>query len=819
MLKDDSKNLDVHYYSEQLQRKMKLIANSKAAVIEAPSGYGKTTVIRDYIKQITSEGDDVFWFAAIDEEAASVLYRRLCSEIEKIDDSVGKRLIEIDFPNAFTIGEVCSVLRTIRCKRKTLLVVDDFQYLKAILPPSFIYTLLDNIPEDLRIVVVTQMLSQEFQGTVLRLGIPYITASDLKWNAEDIRNYFILAGYELSNASVYEAEKLTDGWVIAVHLQLCSYYQTGAFSDEAVMLLMEHLIWDKMTASQRDFFMRASAFEACTIKRLCGVLNCDSLPDYAMNSISIPFIRYIPEQKLCVPHNILRKMVCQKRREQGEEFNKECLLRAGDVCRDEGEFAEAVFFYSQINDYEQILSLNLSNLICAEIGDRTFNDIASEIALNCSLETKAKYPHSMLCVAWAVRFLENEPEFHSLMEELDRILPESGLLRAEWLLLCVYLHYPRLEEMLDAVTKASELFGEDCSSVILPEVPWAFYEYIQLTAFHIEPGQADKEADIMEKFINIYSKLTNGHGAGADVLYRAELYFFRCETGQAEIFAHKAVFLAENKKQKGIQVGATRLLAVVALLKSDLDGWQSVVSNVESAVLGSVQNTTMFRRMLDIVYASLLVQLREYESIADWLKNTEFLTLNLPAAILIKAIEMHGYYLMGTGEYAQLVGFLESVESEKYTPFPAHFHLLTTAVGYSSLENIPQTFSCMELAAEKAIPDDMLHCFVGFSRLLDGLSDELIEKDYPDYLERFNEYKKRYFTGWFTLFNAISQNELPGILTGREREIAELAAEGLRNIEIAEKLFLSEHTIRAHLRSIYQKLDIDRRAKLVKILK
>jgi len=48
---------------------------------------------------------------------------------------------------------------------------------------------------------------------------------------------------------------------------------------------------------------------------------------------------------------------------------------------------------------------------------------------------------------------------------------------------------------------------------------------------------------------------------------------------------------------------------------------------------------------------------------------------------------------------------------------------------------------------------------------------------------------------------------------------AELAAEGLRNNEIAEQLFVSENTVRAHLRSIYQKLDIDRRAKLAKKLR
>jgi LuxR family maltose regulon positive regulatory protein len=69
------------------------------------------------------------------------------------------------------------------------------------------------------------------------------------------------------------------------------------------------------------------------------------------------------------------------------------------------------------------------------------------------------------------------------------------------------------------------------------------------------------------------------------------------------------------------------------------------------------------------------------------------------------------------------------------------------------------------------------------------------------------------------LYNANVADELPSGLTGREREIAVLAADGLRNNEIAEKLFVSENTVRAHLRSIYQKLDIDRRAKLAGKLK
>jgi len=52
------------------------------------------------------------------------------------------------------------------------------------------------------------------------------------------------------------------------------------------------------------------------------------------------------------------------------------------------------------------------------------------------------------------------------------------------------------------------------------------------------------------------------------------------------------------------------------------------------------------------------------------------------------------------------------------------------------------------------------------------------------------------------------------VLTPREREVFYLASEGLRNAEIASTLFLSEKTIKTHLRNIYNKLDLTSKADL-----
>jgi len=58
--------------------------------------------------------------------------------------------------------------------------------------------------------------------------------------------------------------------------------------------------------------------------------------------------------------------------------------------------------------------------------------------------------------------------------------------------------------------------------------------------------------------------------------------------------------------------------------------------------------------------------------------------------------------------------------------------------------------------------------------------------------------------------------ELARILTPREVELVRLIAKGLRNREIAEKLFISEGTVKIHLHNIYEKLKVDGRLALLR---
>jgi len=55
------------------------------------------------------------------------------------------------------------------------------------------------------------------------------------------------------------------------------------------------------------------------------------------------------------------------------------------------------------------------------------------------------------------------------------------------------------------------------------------------------------------------------------------------------------------------------------------------------------------------------------------------------------------------------------------------------------------------------------------------------------------------------------------VLTPREREILQLLADGMSNADVAQKLFISQETVKSHVRHILAKLEADTRTQAVAI--
>ncbi len=822
---------ELRFFSERLRRKLGQLQAFSSAVVEAPSGCGKTTAVREYLKSFVPRDVEVHWFTAVD-EAPEAGFGRFCREIGTIDPRAGERLLRAGFPNAFTLGEACEALRSLTCARETRLVVDNFQSLCPGLPAAFLGALLEHGGAGLQVVVITQPLGLEMRAAVAGRAFFHLTAGDLRLDAEDIRRYYALAGVALPAFEAQTLLGLTDGWVMAVHLQLRAFRETGAFSHTAVQTLLEKVIWERLSRDQQNLLLRISPFETVTGRQMCVLLGHDELPEYALAALANPFIRHDPATRRYEPHAVLLELIRQKRAERGPAFERECLLGAGDCCRDRGETAEALGFYARIQAYERILALDLSPLLFAEIDNRPFAALALEIFERCPARIRQEHPLSMLRLAWALKAAGREAAFAAILEEsapaedgarrdgaAQGEARRDDLLRAEWLLLSAYRHYPRPAKMLPLAQKAGRLFAGACSQVILPQAPWAFGNYFQLSEFHLRAGAADREADALEAFLVPYSRLTNGHGAGAGALMRAEIAYCRGDMAGAEIFAHKAAFLAENARQHVIRLGALKMLADIALVRADTPAWQRALDGLERAAAG--RNDFALRPVLDTIRGAMLSELHKPERIADWLRQGDVASRPLLPPVRDNALYVHVMYLLHRGELARFLGTQKALPAGiiQKSAFSAFLFALLMAIGHMFAGDRARAGEFLERAAAKALPDGFILAFAASAWLLRGLVEELIAKDHPQLLDRLNDLKARFGSGWETLRAALSRDEPPVNLTGREREIALLAAEGLRNHEIAAGLEVTESTVRTHLRAIFQKLDIDRRAKLTERLK
>jgi DNA-binding NarL/FixJ family response regulator len=57
------------------------------------------------------------------------------------------------------------------------------------------------------------------------------------------------------------------------------------------------------------------------------------------------------------------------------------------------------------------------------------------------------------------------------------------------------------------------------------------------------------------------------------------------------------------------------------------------------------------------------------------------------------------------------------------------------------------------------------------------------------------------------------------ILSSRQKELLGLIGEGLSNAQITERLFLSESTIKQHLRAAYKVLGVNNRTEAVRLIR
>lgn len=812
-----------HYYSDRLVTKLDRLRTVPTTIVEAPSGYGKTTALRDYMRRAPVPEKRIFWLT-VTEEPLSSSYRRFAHMVEQIDPIAGQRLRKFVQPNTISLGEICDAIKAITCAQETYFVIDNAHLFYQSLPLCFLNALIEHGGDGLRLVLIAQMLAVSEQCEIACRSCLHITAEDLRLTAQDIRLYFAASGATISLEIAKRIFHYTNGWIIAVRLQFESYLDKSEIMDtDDILSLLERLLWDGLNDQQQQFFLRISLFETVTRNQICLLLGVDDLPDYAQDALRNPLVKYYAASERYELHSLLLKLLARERRALGSAFERACHLAAGDLCRAENRNLEAMQYYQLAAAPLQMLSLDLSALTYERINGVPFVEIAENLLALLPAKVRQANLLKMLQLAWIFLSFAKYNTFDGLMLELDRMLSENAQqnrrLRGEWFLLSCWRAFPDLVKMTALLQESKACFQGASSQVIVGDMPWSFGTYYPLACFLTTPGQADATADRLEAFSELHAELTAGNGRGAAALYRAELAYNRGQPHEAEILAYQATYLARQHRQGILELGATGQLAEVSTHKADPASWHHAIDSMENIAFFPTQDPDDAQITLDIIRGTLLNELQHTENVAEWLKEGDFQRVQQHVLAPVGALFVHLNYLMLTGQYQRLVGTFMALDSALANdmPFSYMLFLLSAAIGNTLLGNEAEARKQILHAMDLGLPDGLVFAFASYSQALPVI-DDLLVAHYPHLAAAYQETKSRFLLGLETLQHAHQSKYNQLELSDREREVAELAAQGLHNAEIAKQLFLSENTVRAHLRNVFRKLDIDRRSRLAERL-
>jgi DNA-binding NarL/FixJ family response regulator len=135
---------------------------------------------------------------------------------------------------------------------------------------------------------------------------------------------------------------------------------------------------------------------------------------------------------------------------------------------------------------------------------------------------------------------------------------------------------------------------------------------------------------------------------------------------------------------------------------------------------------------------------------------------------------------------------------------------LTCAAIYHNCGKDEEAIHHIDRAIELALQDKLYGTLAEYCRALDTLMERRLSAINMDAWEEVQKLYKVYNKGWSKLSGVVRGKNILTTLTAKEREVAKLAAFGMSNKEIADKLGISIPIVKQAIRIVSEKSGLPR---------
>ncbi len=819
-------NLNTVYISERLQERLRQISYSPLTTVVAPMGYGKTTAINWFLGDrskgekiniirisVYSDNVAIFWKSV--QDAFAYAGYEFFSDYPYPTDPAGGSLLA---------DTICHELRS---DNPCFVFVDDFHLMTDHKVSEFICILVDRLPENVHMIIASR---DRFlpTGEMLRLGrkVCRIEASDLRLNHTEISIYAHKCGTEISDEQVDKLLYSSEGWFSVIYLNLLTLSERGHLpeTNSDIYTMFSAAMIDPLLDEQREFLAVMGLADEFTAQ-MAGFVTGYPVVEEMIKAMTEKnaFVTKLPDGEHYRFHHMMKECAERTFKKLPQDRQVFYRNRYGDWYRDHEQYLHAIGAYRQSANFDGLLEVVRDD---AGILLSTQNpDEVLELLDRCPKETLERHPLAILVL---MRCMFNWHRIPKMMElkalllgsiennsEMDET--ERGNLLGECDVITSFLMYNDISAMSNLHRSASQRMSRPAIS-LSNKGGWTFSSPSVFMMYYRIPGELDKYLAEMDECMPHYYKITEGHGMGAEKIMRSEACLMQGGFEDAQIQLEAAYNMAESANQENM-VLCSDLAARRLSLFTDIDFRCSLEQRYKELLKHrNIAQINVWNAICAYYYALT----GEEDRIPEVFKGHTLSSVNIlaPGKPMIDMIENQVYLLQGA--YARVIAGSEAIlgmcQAMHYALVAIHVNI-QIAAAYEMMGKRDDAKKSVLKALSDAMPDTLALPFAENYRYIRDLLEAVITDENREFVRKIQSLGKLFEKRNKFHVKELARPSALVILTDREYEIASLMNERMSGREIAERLFLSEGSVKQYINQIYSKLQIqgDRSSKRQKL--
>ena len=802
-------NLNAIYISERLQEALRPISRCALTTVVAPMGYGKTTAVNWYLEErartetlrvirisVYSDNLAIFWKSVQDafcRAGFDFLRDYVCPA-----DAAGGGLLVDDLCHELAGETPCCIF------------VDDFHLLTDMRASVFLCILANRLPGNVHLIVASR---DRFlpAAELVRLGgkVYQIGTEQLRLNYTELAIYAHRCGTELSDAQVEALLYSSEGWFSAVYLNLRTLSERGVLPDldSDIYTMFTAAMIDPLPEEQREFLAVMGLADEFTVEMARFVTENDGAEGIlSVLTAQNAFVKRLPDGVTYRFHHMMKACAERTFLTLHEEKRKDYRDRFGAWYEDHRQYLHAMVAYRQSGNFDALLRVvqQDAGILLASLNPQKVLETLDE----CPVCVLKAHPFAILVLMrsmfnWQLipKMMELKALLLAAIEERRELDAETrGNLLGECDLIMSFLCYNDISAMSRLHRSASAQMSRPAIS-IQKSGGWTFGSPSVLMMFYRAPGELADELAEMDECMPHYYKITDGHGQGAETIMRAEAAFAQGRFTDAHIALESAYAQIESNGQENMALCCDFLARRLSLcaeveLRYTFEQCYEMLLRYHNASWINIWSAS------SAYYHALTGENGRIPPVfADHrLSAIHFLA---PGKPMMEMIENQVYLTQGA--YAKVVGrsggLLSACAGMHYALVALHVRI-QTAAAYEMLGKHEEARALLAQALSDAAPDRLVMPFAENYRYIKPLLEEELPNAFAAGIIELGEALLQRQTG-------PAHAEALCVLTEREHEIVRLMAQRLSNREIAERLYLSEGSVKQYVKQVYAKLHIE----------